>query len=221
MFLSTNHFSKSLSQNLIITNLHYSRRLLLQTPFYHVPVAPPPNFLLYPLSRPGSSRFEANVIMVTTVLLGALLCCLCVNILIRCMLKCSNVINDQGLNDNNIVVLINQQEKGNCGVDKRALRTFPVIKCSKEGKIQGLETECVICLSEFEGEELVRILPKCHHGFHVMCIDKWLSSHSSCPTCRQSLIDTCQKMIGCQETPVISAGVLPLEREEIVRNYRG
>lgn len=127
------------------------------------------------------------------------------------------------------------------GLDKRALRTFPVVKYySKEMKIQGqnLGADCVICLSEFEGGERVRILPKCNHGFHVKCIDKWLSSHSSCPTCRQYLVDTCQKILGCDDHQAssssssslslaggieerISVSVVPLEREDLVRNYRG
>ncbi|KAL9229660.1 hypothetical protein vseg_005104 [Gypsophila vaccaria] len=210
-----------------MSNLHYSRKLLLQTPYYHPPAAPPQNYQLYPLSEPSSSKFDSNVIMVLSVLLCALICALCVNTLIRCMVKCSSLVN-QWLNHSNIV-LINRQ-KGSCGVNKRVLRTFPVIKCSKDGKIPGLHTECVICLSEFEGGELVRVLPKCHHGFHVMCIDEWLNSHSSCPTCRQSLVKSSKKVVGCQETSSVevegdstrvSAGVLPLGREDIVRSYRG
>ncbi|KAL2906737.1 E3 ubiquitin-protein ligase ATL76 [Bienertia sinuspersici] len=115
------------------------------------------------------------------------------------------------------------------GVDKRALKTFPVVKFSKDVKIQGLGTECVICLSEFKGSEKIRILPKCNHGFHVKCIDEWLSSHSSCPTCRQSLVETCQKIIGSAATTaaattseeVITVSIVPLEREDLMRNYRG
>ncbi|KAJ0039635.1 hypothetical protein Pint_28746 [Pistacia integerrima] len=49
-------------------------------------------------------------------------------------------------------------------------------------------TDCAICLGEFaEGDEM-RMLPQCGHGFHVVCIDKWLASHSSCPSCRQILV---------------------------------
>ncbi|KAG2265227.1 hypothetical protein Bca52824_072306 [Brassica carinata] len=29
---------------------------------------------------------------------------------------------------------------------------------------------------------------QCGHGFHVSCIDTWLGSHSSCPSCRQILV---------------------------------
>jgi len=127
--------------------------------------------------------------------------------------------------------------RADIGVDKRALRSFPVVKYSKEVNVQGLDTECVICLSEFKEGEKLRILPKCNHGFHVKCIDKWLNSHSSCPTCRQSLSDTCQKIIDCddhQDTSspssslpervigeVIALNIVPLEREDLVRNYRG
>ncbi|KMT09216.1 hypothetical protein BVRB_6g133180 [Beta vulgaris subsp. vulgaris] len=90
-----------------------------------------------------------------------------------------------------------EKKKSVSGLDKRALKTFPVVKFSKDVQIQGLGSECVICLSDFKVGEKVRILPKCNHGFHVKCIDEWLSSHSSCPICRQSLVETCQKIIGC------------------------
>ncbi|KAI3867459.1 hypothetical protein MKX03_010039 [Papaver bracteatum] len=44
--------------------------------------------------------------------------------------------------------------------------------------------ECAVCLSEFEENEIGRILPKCKHSFHVECIDMWFHSHSTCPLCR-------------------------------------
>ncbi|KAH7844416.1 hypothetical protein Vadar_027774 [Vaccinium darrowii] len=44
--------------------------------------------------------------------------------------------------------------------------------------------ECAVCLSFLEDGEMVRILPNCKHTFHVECIDKWLTSQSTCPICR-------------------------------------
>ncbi|KAL2906752.1 RING-H2 finger protein ATL10 [Bienertia sinuspersici] len=134
----------------------------------------------------------------------------------------------QERNNNN-----NQKKVISCGLNKRALKTFPVVKYSKDVKIQGLSTDCVICLSEFKGGERIRILPKCTHGFHVKCIDKWLSSHSSCPTCRESMVDTCQKIIGCDgdhrhhqaassssssSSEMVAINIVSLEREDVIRN---
>ncbi|KAK7858172.1 putative ring-h2 finger protein atl49 [Quercus suber] len=46
---------------------------------------------------------------------------------------------------------------------------------------------CTVCLAEFHGEDILRILPYCGHSFHVTCIDIWLQQHSTCPVCRISL----------------------------------
>ncbi|XP_004491399.1 NEP1-interacting protein 1-like [Cicer arietinum] len=46
------------------------------------------------------------------------------------------------------------------------------------------ESCCSICFQDFEDGELVRILPKCCHIFHLECIDKWLIQQGSCPMCR-------------------------------------
>ncbi|KAL9144212.1 hypothetical protein ABFS82_14G282300 [Erythranthe guttata] len=55
-------------------------------------------------------------------------------------------------------------------------------------------SDCAICLAEFAAGEEIRVLPQCGHGFHVVCIDTWLGSHSSCPSCRQVLeVARCRK----------------------------
>ncbi|PWA70208.1 Actin-binding FH2 [Artemisia annua] len=46
------------------------------------------------------------------------------------------------------------------------------------------DTECSVCLSNFEEGEEVRKLPLCDHCFHATCIDMWLHSHIHCPLCR-------------------------------------
>ncbi|KAM4099821.1 hypothetical protein ACB094_05G021200 [Castanea mollissima] len=45
-------------------------------------------------------------------------------------------------------------------------------------------TECAVCLTSFEDDELVNQLPRCKHSFHAPCTDMWLYSHSNCPLCR-------------------------------------
>ncbi|GKU88545.1 hypothetical protein SLEP1_g2797 [Rubroshorea leprosula] len=44
--------------------------------------------------------------------------------------------------------------------------------------------DCAICLSKFEAQDQLRLLPLCCHAFHTECIDTWLNSNQSCPLCR-------------------------------------
>ncbi|PKA53482.1 RING-H2 finger protein ATL79 [Apostasia shenzhenica] len=50
----------------------------------------------------------------------------------------------------------------------------------------GGHAECAICLCGFSDGDLVRVLPSCSHVFHLKCVDQWLSSNASCPSCRRS-----------------------------------
>lgn len=69
------------------------------------------------------------------------------------------------------------------GVDKTTIESLPFFRFSSlRGSKEGLE--CAVCLSRFEDTELLRLLPKCRHAFHMSCIDTWLENHSSCPLCR-------------------------------------
>ncbi|KAL5128001.1 putative RING-H2 finger protein ATL12 [Glycine soja] len=72
------------------------------------------------------------------------------------------------------------------GIDRQVIEALPFFRFSSlKGSKQGLE--CTVCLSQFEDTEILRLLPKCKHTFHMNCIDKWLESHSSCPLCRNSI----------------------------------
>ncbi|WOK97647.1 RING-H2 finger protein ATL54-like [Canna indica] len=57
-----------------------------------------------------------------------------------------------------------------------------------DGVLDASATDCAVCLSEFRDGELVRLLPKCAHAFHVSCIDTWLRSHVNCPLCRAPVV---------------------------------
>ncbi|CAI0419435.1 unnamed protein product [Linum tenue] len=57
----------------------------------------------------------------------------------------------------------------------------------KENNLEDCEAECAVCLSSFEEEEYLQLLPNCNHSFHAPCIDMWLYSHSQCPLCRASI----------------------------------
>ncbi|KAJ0261108.1 RING-H2 finger protein ATL52 [Hirschfeldia incana] len=69
------------------------------------------------------------------------------------------------------------------GLNDALIKSITVYKYKKgDGHVDG--SDCSVCLSEFEEDESLRLLPKCNHAFHLPCIDTWLRSHSNCPLCR-------------------------------------
>lgn len=73
------------------------------------------------------------------------------------------------------------------GLQQGIINSITVCKYKKgEGLIEG--TECSVCLSEFQEDESLRLLPKCSHAFHIPCIDTWLRSHTNCPLCRARIV---------------------------------
>ncbi|KAL5714957.1 RING-type E3 ubiquitin transferase [Ranunculus cassubicifolius] len=211
--------SSSLSATSNLLHGLHSRRLLLHTPLFSTDKAVPPSSSGgHGTAEPyiGDNSFDANIVMILSVLLCALICALGLNSIIRCALRCSTRASLDNSSDSTSTRL------ANTGVKRKALKTFPIVTYSADLKLPGLDSECSICLSEFTIGERLRVLPTCNHGFHLKCIDRWLISHSSCPTCRHCLIDTCHKIVGC--SPASSshpAPPLPLEPEELIRSYRG
>ncbi|MCD7457054.1 hypothetical protein HAX54_033971 [Datura stramonium] len=72
----------------------------------------------------------------------------------------------------------------NSGIDRTVIESLPVFRFGslRGQKAEGLE--CAVCLNKFEHSEILRLLPKCKHAFHVECVDTWLDAHSTCPLCR-------------------------------------
>ncbi|KAG9447409.1 hypothetical protein H6P81_013537 [Aristolochia fimbriata] len=75
------------------------------------------------------------------------------------------------------------------GLDESVIRSIPIFQF-KKGVEDGKEkkgNECAVCLSEFQEDERLRLLPGCSHAFHIDCIDRWLQTNANCPLCRSSL----------------------------------
>lgn len=163
-------------------------RILLST----LPAAPPPEAV----------AAESDLVVILAALLCALICVVGLIAVARC--ACLRRGSASGADQNNTAA----QNLANKGLKKKILQSLPKFTYNADGgeiaKFSSLE--CAICLGEFvEGDE-IRVLPQCSHGFHVGCIDTWLGSHSSCPSCRQILAVTrCQK---CGQFPA-AADVSP------------
>ncbi|KAB2026470.1 hypothetical protein ERO13_A06G179300v2 [Gossypium hirsutum] len=140
----------------------------------------------------NEANFDTNMVIILAALLCALICALGLNSIVRCALRCSRRFAFETPDET-------AARLAATGLKKSALRQIPVAVYGFEMDLKA--TDCPICLGEFMDGEKVRVLPKCNHSFHVRCIDTWLLSHSSCPTCRQSLLEPA---VTCSEAaPVV------------------
>ncbi|KAK6164487.1 hypothetical protein DH2020_001351 [Rehmannia glutinosa] len=73
------------------------------------------------------------------------------------------------------------------GLNELLIRDIPTFQYSKPEREFGSFSKCVVCLNEFQDQEMLRVLPKCNHAFHLDCIDIWLQSNCNCPLCRSTI----------------------------------
>lgn len=68
------------------------------------------------------------------------------------------------------------------GLDPTIIISLPTFVFKQDQMTRTIE--CAVCLSNLEDGEMTRFLPNCEHSFHVVCIDTWLSTNTTCPVCR-------------------------------------
>ncbi|ONI27128.1 hypothetical protein PRUPE_1G069300, partial [Prunus persica] len=115
-------------------------------------------------------------------------------------------------------------QRKNSGIDRSVVESLPVFRFgSLRGQKEGLE--CAVCLTRFDRAEVLRLLPKCKHAFHVECVDTWLDAHSTCPLCRYRvdpedvlLVDDASKILHSQQSSDV---VLDIENDPGYRRVSG
>eukprot|EP01018_Ginkgo_biloba_P028861 Gb_14778 [translate_table: standard] len=129
----------------------------------------------------ADSTLDSNMVVAFTALLCALISIVGLIAMARCaILHCGQRMEPRGPD-------VSENQNASTGMAVMAVKALPTIICSKRSQLIG--TDCPICLVEFKDGDKLRLLPKCSHCFHVRCIGIWLFSHSSCPSCRNSLLD--------------------------------
>lgn len=72
------------------------------------------------------------------------------------------------------------------GLKKEVREMLPIIVYKESFTVT--DTQCSVCLGEYEAGEKLQQIPACGHIFHMDCIGSWLSTHTTCPLCRLSLL---------------------------------
>ncbi|KAJ3671344.1 hypothetical protein LUZ60_007423 [Juncus effusus] len=83
-------------------------------------------------------------------------------------------------------------ERGLNGLEPVVVSSFPTNKF-EEFPHSEQDTQCTVCLAEYQQKDILRVMPNCGHSFHVTCIDTWLKQNYTCPICRISLRDSVDK----------------------------
>ncbi|WOL04105.1 hypothetical protein Cni_G12826 [Canna indica] len=101
------------------------------------------------------------------------------------------------------------------GIKKEVREMLPVVVFKESFLIR--ETQCSVCLGDYESDDRLQKIPPCGHTFHVDCIDHWLASNTTCPLCRVSLLPATKSTVSNsdhsgQVTEQGSSEQQPLER---------
>lgn len=72
------------------------------------------------------------------------------------------------------------------GLKKEVREVLPIIVFKESFSVK--DTQCSVCLGDYQAEDKLQQIPVCGHTFHMDCIDIWLATHTSCPLCRLSLL---------------------------------
>ncbi|XP_037460220.1 E3 ubiquitin-protein ligase RING1-like [Triticum dicoccoides] len=87
------------------------------------------------------------------------------------------------------------------GLDEAAIESIALTRYRVGAGTLGGAADCSVCLGEFLDGELLRLLPKCGHAFHVPCIGTWLRAHVNCPLCRADVVVLDSAATGGSEPP--------------------
>ncbi|KAG6593770.1 RING-H2 finger protein ATL51, partial [Cucurbita argyrosperma subsp. sororia] len=153
---------------------------------------PPPPFFGLDDSDDSSTFFSPLIVAVIGILASAFVLVTYYAIVSK---YCQRSVGDGGGGgpeesfETNRAINETRRSSAGSGLDEALIKSISVYKFKKgEGLIEG--SDCSVCLSEFQENESLRLLPKCSHAFHLPCIDTWLKSNSSCPLCRSNIAST-------------------------------
>lgn len=141
----------------------------------------------------AAPSLDYDVAVILAAMICALVCALGLNTMLQCVVRCTR----RTLAEPADWVA---SRRLNAGLKREHVVALPISTFSSAAAAattaiaadSSLPVGCPICLTDFSEGDEIRILPACRHRFHVGCIDTWLLSHCSCPTCRNRLSEAPQ-----------------------------
>jgi len=87
-----------------------------------------------------------------------------------------------------------QQQHRKAHFNPNVLPSYPYVPVanSSDASSENKMAQCTVCMSEFEKDQELRLLP-CLHSYHKDCIDPWLYEHGTCPVCNQDVTKLLQQ----------------------------
>jgi hypothetical protein len=146
-------------------------------------------------SHPNSTtNFPTIAIIVVGMMATSLLLMAYYTFVIKCCLNSNNIdliiarsfsFSRQHENQSSSISIASEPR----GLDQEVISSIPIIhyKSEKENGEKNFSSECAFCLSEFEEDEKLRVIPNCNHLFHIDCVDIWLQNNANCPLCRSKV----------------------------------
>ncbi|KAM0844565.1 hypothetical protein ACQ4PT_056969 [Festuca glaucescens] len=141
----------------------------------------------------GDASFDTNMVIILAALLFALLFALGLNSLARCLIRWARTASgEDGGGEDDAAAAAAGASRG--GLKKRALRSLPIevygacAAAAGSAAAPPVDDVCAICLRRVRGRRQGAGAARCGHEFHVRCVDTWLASRDSCPTCRDSVL---------------------------------
>ncbi|KAK3019240.1 hypothetical protein RJ639_005275 [Escallonia herrerae] len=160
-----------------------------------------------PQNRPPSSASSSSVMIVVIIIASAIIVSASLYLLLRFLSRRFHrsfrtfSAADDVVSSRNLRCINDQNGQTNELFDSLPLFTF--------GSVTGNATggDCAVCLSKFESNDQLRLLPLCCHAFHSDCIDTWLAANQTCPLCRSTVHPT-EADVSNKLVPELEAGIL-------------